>query len=54
MIKDADPRGHETEEHRSFTFLTLASVTAVTVMFIALYGFIVWIYRILFRDLANS
>jgi nitrate reductase NapE component len=54
MIKDANPRGHETEGRRSFVFLAFVSAPALTVMFIALYGFIVWFYRILFRDPANS
>ncbi len=54
MIKDATPRNLETEGRRSFVFLAFVSAPALTVMFVAIYGFMIWFYRILFRDPANS
>ena len=53
MIKDANPRNREIKARRSFFFLAFVSAPALTVAFVAIYGFMIWFYRVLFRDPAN-
>ncbi|KQR74645.1 nitrate reductase [Burkholderia sp. Leaf177] len=42
---ETSPR--KTEELRSFLFLTIVMVPALTIMFVAVYGFAVWFYQML-------
>jgi len=44
-MEDAVAQDRKIEERRSFLFLTVVMVPALTVMLIVGYGFAVWVYQ---------
>ena len=46
-MTETETRLRKTEELRSFLFLTVIMVPVLTIMFVAIYGFSVWLYQML-------